>query len=210
MKLVSTNRGDKKTTTWKVRTYSTGIFKAPVASIVLGLKDVEHDIVVDRRYHGGIDKACYAFSADDYTYWKSLYPKLEWDWGMFGENLTINGLNEDEIYIGDRYQLGGAIIEVSQPRQPCVKLNLRFTSDRMIKQFIAHGRSGVYFRVLKTGLVAPGDELKLIHRDPESLSVHTIFQLIFGNGSSSDLEKALLLPKLAESARIDLKNVKLQ
>ena len=95
MKVVATNIGEKRTVLWRNEHIETGIFKAPVAQgIVLEREDVKKDAVVDRKYHGGIDKACYAYSADFYDYWKGKFPDLKWSYGMFGENLTIHGLNE--------------------------------------------------------------------------------------------------------------------
>src|SRR5690606_29793566 len=127
MKVISTNGGERRSVRWSGKMYETGIFKFPVKEgISLGFSDVVGDAVVDRKYHGGEDKACYAFSKDEYSFWENRYPKIEFTDGMFGENLTIEGLNETELFIGDTFQIGDAIIQVSEPRQPCVKLNIRF------------------------------------------------------------------------------------
>ena len=107
MKIISVNIGKSRKVQWRNKAIETGIFKFPVDhGIELGKEDVVDDDVVDRRYHGGIDKAVYLYSADHYAFWKNKYPDLEWDYGMFGENITLSGLNEKEIQIGDIFQIG--------------------------------------------------------------------------------------------------------
>lgn len=179
----------------------TGIFKYPVGKIQLGASDVEKDQVIDRKYHGGIDKACYLFSADVYDYWKNQYPELEWDWGMFGENITIEGLDESQMMIGATYKIGDAIVEVSQPRQPCFKLGVRFNTQKVLKDFIAAEHSGVYVRVIKEGTVTAGDELILINQG-ESLSIREVFCWMYRKGASPEvIEKIQSSKKLANSSK---------
>ncbi|MFT6867086.1 MAG: MOSC domain-containing protein YiiM [Cyclobacteriaceae bacterium] len=204
MKVVSVNIGERKKIRWRLRTIETGIFKSPVDQIILDSTDVVNDHVVDRKYHGGIDKACYLFSADVYDYWKAKYPDLVWDWGMFGENVTVAGLNESEIFIGSTYAIGSAIIEVSEPRQPCFKLGIRFGTQKVLKDFIAAAHSGVYVRVLQSGEVKSGDEMVLLEKGSD-VSILDIFQLLYNKHQSQDLLlKATQLNKLAESTRISL------
>ena len=131
MKVVSTNIGLSRTVIWNKEEITTGIFKNPVDEpIFLGEENVVDDTVIDRKYHGGVDKACYIFSSDVYPAWQARHPYLEWSYGMFGENLTVQGFKEDEVRIGDVYQIGSAKVQVSEPRQPCYKLNIRFNSKR--------------------------------------------------------------------------------
>jgi len=145
MKVISVNIGKMKKVQWKNKTYETGIYKFPVKeSIFLGKEDVVGDAVIDRNYHGGFDKAVYAYSEDHYIFWKKLYPDLEFNYGMFGENLTISNLLEEEICVGSIYQLGGAKIQVTKPRQPCVKLGIRFQDAKVIKQFWNSTKSGIW------------------------------------------------------------------
>ncbi len=140
MKVISTNIGKPTTIHWNGKEEQTGIFKYPTnEALYLGKTDVTKDTVIDRKHHAGINKACYLFSLDHYPYWKKMYPKLKWDWGMFGENLTIEGLNEAEIRIGDIFKIGNALIQVSQPREPCYKLGVRFGTQEILRQFIDHG-----------------------------------------------------------------------
>ena len=137
MKVISTNTGPKKEVMFRGKPVKTGIYKSPIEEgIFLESEDVKGDQVVDRRFHGGIDKACYLYSFDFYNFWKERYPDLDWQYGMFGENLTVSGLNEKELHIGNQYQVGDAIVEISQPRQPCFKLGIRMGSPKIIREFV--------------------------------------------------------------------------
>ena len=177
MKVISVNIGEKKTVLWKNKTYETGIYKFPVAgSIFLGEEDVDKDVVIDRKYHGGIDQAVYAYGENHYTYWQQLYPHLDFNYGMFGENLTITNLLENKLYVGDIYQLGQAKIQVSKPRQPCFKLGIRFQDINIVKQFWNTTKSGVYFKVLKTGKVAKNDALILLEKAKNTPSIAEVYE----------------------------------
>ena len=180
MKIISTNLGKPTTIFWNGQETQTGIYKYPSSKpIFLKKEEVEGDTVSDRRVHGGVDKACYLFSESEYAYWKHLYPKLEWDWGMFGENLTIEDLDESKIRIGDIYKIGTALVQVSQPREPCFKLGIRFDNIEILQQFINHGKSGVYVRVLQEGEVKVGDEMTLVEQSENTLTIQQFFELIF-------------------------------
>ncbi len=176
MKVVATNLGTRKQVDWKGTLLDTGIFKKPVSSITLGIKDVEKDAVIDRRYHGGINKAVYAYNVDYYDYWKSFYPDLDWDYGMFGENLSVEGLDESTIYVGNVYKVGNAIIEVTQPREPCVKLGMRFNDAKMIKKFWKANKTGIYFRVLQPGEVKAGDVFVLQEEQKENKTIVEVYE----------------------------------
>ncbi|MEO9477209.1 MAG: MOSC domain-containing protein [Cyclobacteriaceae bacterium] len=207
MKVVSVNIGEKQKVAWRGKTVETGIFKKPAESIHLGTEDVSHDHVMDRKYHGGIDKACYLFSADAYPSWKAAYPNLDWHWGMFGENITIEGLDESKVYIGSKYEIGGAMVEASQPRQPCFKLGIRFGTQQVLKDFIARGKSGVYLRVLQPGKVTPGDHFQLTEQVSE-ISIRDVFDLSFRQHANPALaHEAVKIEQLAESAKKDLQKL---
>lgn len=203
MKIESLNLGQPKRIEWRGKTVLTGIFKYPVdRSIYLGTEDVKNDSVVDRKYHGGIDKACYSYSAEAYDFWKKLYPDSKFEYGFFGENLTVSQLNEIELKIGSQYRVGDAIIEVSQPREPCFKLGIRFGSQKILKPFINCNFPGAYFRVLKAGPVASNDQLKLVFKDDKELTVLQTYQLIYGLISDKRLaHQALKSDKLGHSAK---------
>lgn len=176
MKVISVNIGKKEKIDYKGRIIETGIFKKPVTTaIFLGKEDVENDAVIDRRYHGGIDQAVYAYSKNHYKYWKELYPNVDLKYGTFGENLTIKNLEETEICVGSVYQLGDAIIEVTKPRIPCMKLGIVFGTQQFLKQFWNTTKSGVYFKVLQLGKVEVGDSLILIKKKQNSLSIAEIY-----------------------------------
>lgn len=180
MKVISTNLGNPKTVSWKNQEVTTGIFKHPVQEpIYLGETDVKNDHVLDRKYHGGIYKACYLYGANHYPFWKDQYPDLEWNWGMFGENLTVDECDEERTYIGSIYQVGTAKVEVSQPRQPCFKLGIRFEDQGILKPFVNETRSGIYFRVLEEGEVKSGDEFHLIQTDKAGISVAQLYQTLY-------------------------------
>ena len=168
------------------------------------MEDVEKDNVIDRRYHGGIDKACYLYSADHYAYWQNLYPGLEMPWGMFGENLTVEGLHEAKVNVGDTFEIGDAVVQATQPRQPCFKLEFRFNSNQIVRQFVDSGFAGVYIRVIQKGKVKTGDSIILIEKK-DSLSIQKVYELLY----TSELQKDAVLqavndPLLAESCRKDL------
>lgn len=205
MKVISVNTGRARTIAWNGKEVTTGIFKFPVNNpIYLGKEDVKTDNVIDRRFHGGVDKACYLYSADHYKYWKNLYPALEMPWGMFGENITIDGLDETEIHIGDVFEIGGAIVQVAQPRQPCFKLEFRIPDSGIVRKFVDSGLSGVYVRVLKSGHVKAGDDIKLIDKK-QSISIRRIYELIYTDEfDKTAVETAINDPFIAQSCRKDL------
>ncbi len=180
MKVISTNIGEPTTFIWNGKEEQTGIFKKPVSqALYLTKNDVKNDTVIDRVHHGGVNKACYLFAADNYEYWKQLYPDLDWDWGMFGENLTISALDESTLRVGNIYKLGKALVQVSQPREPCYKLGVRFGTQQVLKQFIEHNRPGTYVRILEEGEVKTGDQMILQSESENELTTQQFYQLMF-------------------------------
>ena len=177
MKVISVNIGERKVLNYKGKIVETGIFKYPVNQpIFLGTEDVENDAVIDRRYHGGIEKAVYGYSQNHYAYWKELYPDLDWNYGMFGENLSISNLEETEIFVGNTYKLGEALLEVTKPREPCYKLGIRFGTQEILKQFWNSTKCGIYFKVLQTGNVKVGDELILVNKAENSPTIAEVYE----------------------------------
>ena len=203
MRVVSTNIGRHRVVVWNQEAIKTGIFKYPVdENIYLGQTEVEGDAVIERKYHGGIDKACYIFSEDHYPAWQAKYPHLEWSHGMFGENLTVNGLDEKTIRIGDVFKVGSAKVQVSEPRQPCFKLNIRFNSKTAVKEFVHYKHCGCYLRVIDEGYVENGDVFRLIESNPESLTVYETFSLLYAKKKDVKLvERALKDPFLGTSTK---------
>jgi MOSC domain-containing protein YiiM len=163
--VVSVNVGERREIPWRRRLVSTGIFKHPVAGRVTVRNDhVEGDHVADRRVHGGWSKAVYAYPAEHYAWWRGELPEHEWPWGFFGENLTIEGLLEDDVAVGDRLRVGSAELEVTEPRLPCLKLGVRFGSASFIKQFLLSGRTGFYLAIVEPGDIGAGDRIERIGR----------------------------------------------
>ena len=190
MKVKTVNIGQRQKVNWRGKQVETGIFKYPVdGSIALEKEDVVGDAVVDRRYHGGIDKACYLYSADHYSYWQEAFPEVKWQPGMMGENVTIEGLSEKRIQIGDIYALGDALVQVSQPRQPCFKLGIRVGTQKIIKSFINQPYPGVYVKVIRPGAVQAGDSFELRERLHNSIGLLEVWDLIYAQEYDEELMK---------------------
>ena len=205
MKVISTNIGKARDIEWNGKIVRTGIFKFSVDEpLFLGNEDVVNDDVVDRRYHGGAEKACYLYSADHYNYWQQLYPGIEMPFGIFGENLTVEGLHEAQINIGDVFEVGEAVVQATQPRQPCFKLEFRFPDPGVVKHFVDSGFPGVYVRILINGNVKKGDPVRLVKRQ-DSISVQKVFQLLYATEFDREaVEIAVSDPFIAQSCRNDL------
>ena len=176
MKIIATNIGERKEIDWKGKLVTTGIFKFPVETpIFLDREDVKGDVICNRENHGGIEQAVYGYSLKHYEYWKELYPNLDWQYGMFGENLTIDDLDETETHVGDTYKVGECIVEVSKQRNPCMKLGVRFNDMKIVKQFWNTTMCGVYFKILQTGNVKAGDTFEMIKKCPENPTIADLY-----------------------------------
>jgi len=190
MQIISTNIAKPTTIDWNGQEVVTGIFKTPTNEpVFLGKETVRNDEVTDRKHHGGEFKACYMFSAEQYPYWKKLYPHLNWQFGMLGENLTISGFNESQIMIGNIYKIGNALVQITQPREPCFKFGVKFGTQEVLKQFIDYGYPGTYLRVLEEGFVKTGDTFKLIESAKGSLTIYDFFNLLFSKDKDQKLLK---------------------
>ena len=190
MKIIATCTANPTTIIWNNKPITTGIYKTPTHSpILLGKTDVVDDEVTDRKYHGGEFKACYIFSEKHYAFWKKKYPHLGWNWGMFGENLTVSNFDESEVLVGSVYKIGDALVQITQPREPCYKLGVKFGDQEILKAFINHGFPGTYIRVLKPGLVKTGDTMVLDKKATEHLTVSALFNLIYAKEKDQNLLK---------------------
>jgi len=188
MKIASVNIGLPREVVWKGMTVQTGIFKEPVNGLIMiNLLNLVGDKQADLTVHGGADKAVYAYPAEHYEYWQKELPEVDFSWGKFGENLTIEGLFEDTVCIGDRLRIGSAVLTVTQPRMPCYKLALRFKRDDMIPRFLASGRSGFYFSVVQPGEVSAGSGIEILSRDPNHVTVADVARLYLGQTRDPDL-----------------------
>lgn len=207
MQSISANIAKPGFVTINGKTQRTGIHKKPTATpIYLEKENVKGDEVTNRRVHGGEYKACYLFSADHYPYWKQLYPNLNWHYGMLGENLTVEGLDETQLYVGDVYKVGSALIQVTQPREPCTTFAAKIGAIDIMQQFIDHGRPGTYTKVLKEGNVSVGDTFELVEKARNSISIADFFKLIFDREKNQEHLKLLINnDNIPEKKRKELK-----
>ena len=163
---------------------------------------VDGDTIGNREVHGGRYKACYLFAADTYSHWQARYPGLDWEYGMFGENLSVEGLDETRLAIGSIFRVGDARIRITTPREPCFKLGIRFGDQEIIAQFIAHARPGAYAEVLEAGWVRPGDALQPEGPADPAMSVADYFTLLYADQKDARLlAEALQWPFLSEKTR---------
>lgn len=203
MRLVSVNVGLPRDVTWRGKVVTTGIFKEPVSGrIRLRRLNLDGDRQADLTVHGGPYKAVYAYPAEHYAYWRQQLPDRDLPWGTFGENLTIEGLSEDTVRIGDRLRIGTAELVVTQPRLPCFKLGIRFGSPGMVKRFLASRRTGFYLAVLEEGEVGAGDPIALVSQGGTPVTVADITRLYVDGGEDIEgLQRAVRVEALPEDWR---------
>ena len=157
----------------------TSIFKKPVSGAVrVGQFNIEGDQQSDLTVHGGENKAVYFYASEHYPAWKRELPDLEFPYGAFGENFTIEGLTEPDVAIGDRLEIGTAVFEVTQPRMPCYKLGVRFNRPDMVKHFYRSGRNGFYCRVVKEGVVQAGDNILFIPAQGDRVTIPEAIRIL--------------------------------
>jgi MOSC domain-containing protein YiiM len=198
MKIVAVSVGGPRQVQWRGRAVQTSIFKAPVSGRVrVGRLNIEGDRQSDLSVHGGHEKAVYAYPAEHYALWRTELPDAELAWGAFGENLSTEGLLEEEVCIGDRYRMGTAELVVTQPRTPCYKLGIRFGRQDIVKRFHQSGRSGFYLAVVGEGEVAAGDAIERITRDERGVTVADVVRLYAADAANQSLlERASEHPAL--------------
>jgi MOSC domain-containing protein YiiM len=182
VKLISLNTGPPREVPWHGRIVTTGIFKQPVSGrVALRKLNLDGDRQADLTVHGGAYKAVYCYPFEHYAFWKKELPGRDLPLATFGENFTTEGLLENSVHLGDRFSVGSAEVVVTQPRLPCYKLGIRFQSDDMVKRFLAAARTGFYLAVAREGQVGAGDEIKLLSRDPNAVSVSEVTRLYVAN-----------------------------
>lgn len=172
-RLVSANVGRTRSVEWQGRTLRTAIWKTPVEGRVATETDrLAGDRQADGRYHGGPRKAVYAYAAEHYAAWRREVPELDLAaWGSFGENLTTEGLLEDDVRVGDLWRIGSAEFEVTQPRTPCSKLAVRFGREDMTALFTASSRFGFYLSIARAGDVGAGDAIERLSTDSQAPTI---------------------------------------
>jgi len=199
-KLLSVNVGLPRDVTWNGKTVRTAIWKSPVEGRRMVRKlNIDGDAQADLAGHGGEHRAVFVYQTDAYHYWESFLGRNDFIHGQFGENFTIEGLLDNQVCIGDRYRIGSAIFEVTQPRVTCYRVGIRLNEPRMAALLVAHHRPGFYFRVLQEGEVGAGDDIVKISDGPERMSVAEVDALLYLPGHSREqLQRALRIPALSQ------------
>ncbi len=207
MKLISLNVGLPRLTTFRGETINTGIFKNPVSGpVALRTLNLDGDRQADLSVHGGPNKAVYGYPSEHYSFWQGELPGTALPWGMFGENFTTSGLSEATLHIGDRLQLGTAVLVVRQPRVPCYKLAAKFKRTDILARFLQSGRSGFYFSVEQEGTVSVDDSFNLLSHEPQAITIAEMNHLFADDRYNHELlEKAIATPALPEDWREYLK-----
>jgi len=203
MKILSINISEPKKIMFNGKELVTSIYKKPIeGSIEVTDVGLIGDRQADMRVHGGYDKALYAYSYKHYQTWSKEMNQEYNEFGLVGENLTIDDFNEKEIYIGDELKIGDCLFQISQPRVPCYKIGIKMNSRDFPKKFSQSGLLGSYLRVLKTGSISKDDEVEYIRKESDSLSVYDIAQILFKDINNIDqMKKAIDLKYLTEEIK---------
>jgi len=198
--LLSVNVGLPRDVIWNGKTVRTSVWKSPVDGRRMVRKlDIDGDAQADLAGHGGEHRAVFVYQMDSYHYWERFLGRSDFTFGQFGENFTIDGLPDNEVCIGDRYRIGDAIFEVTQPRVTCYRVGIRMNEPRMPVLLVAHHRPGFYFRVLQEGKVGAGDDTVKIADGPERTSVAEVDAMLYLPGHSREqLERVLRIPALSK------------
>lgn len=203
--LVSLNVALPTEVMYQQKSVQTGIFKQPVEGVrFLRKVQLEGDGQGDLKNHGGPDKALCAYAQDHFPYWERTLG-IEIKAGAFGENVTLVGMTEQEVCIGDRYKLGGAVVEVSQPRQPCFKLAMKHGVSDLVAQVQRTGYTGYYFRVIEEGPIEEGSPILLLHRGKEGRTIAWANEIMYSKDTGPEqvakVRDLLAVEALAESWR---------
>ncbi|HZO76814.1 MAG TPA: MOSC and FAD-binding oxidoreductase domain-containing protein [Solirubrobacteraceae bacterium] len=198
-RLLSVNVGMPKNVSWRGKTVYTGVFKdSVIGPRHVGKLNVEGDGQGDLAGHGGEQRAVFVYQLDSYRYWERELGRKDFAYGQFGENFTVEGLGDDEVCIGDRYQIGTACFEVTQPRVTCYRVGIRMNDPRIPALLVSHHRPGFYFRVLEEGEVQAGDEILKLASGPEQMPVAETDALLYLPGHPrQQLLRALRIPALS-------------
>jgi MOSC domain-containing protein YiiM len=203
LKLISVNVGLPREVYWKGMPVVTGIYKSAVAGPRrLSRFNLDGDAQADLSVHGGAHKAVYAYPVEHYEYWHAELPDIELAWGMFGENFTTEGLLEDEVHIGERFRIGTAEVQVTEPRLPCYKLGIRFGRTDMVKRFLVSRRTGFYLAVVRPGIVEAGDAFERVHRPDHGIAVADLTRVYaFDRDDAITVQRILQIEELSAGWR---------
>ncbi len=193
MKLLSLNVGLPQTYSYQGKALATSIFKSAVeGSRSVSKTNIEGDGQGDLVHHGGEMKAVYSYDIAYYEHWKNILQRDEWNYGLFGENLTTEGLTDDQVLIGNVYKVGSVYLKAIQPRFPCYKLNFRFEMHDMLQQFMQQGKHGTYFSVVQEGSLQAGDEITLVEESKHLISIQQIVECYYSKGADQSLLHKIL------------------
>jgi MOSC domain-containing protein YiiM len=206
MKVRSVNVGLPREVVSADRLVLTSIFKSPVAGRVpIRHNNLAGDQQSDLSVHGGRAKAIYAYPHEHYAFWREQLPEVPLQPGNFGENLTVDGLLESEVHVGDRLKIGSAELVITQPRMPCFKLGIRFGRSDMVKRFLDSRRSGFYLAVGVEGDVAAGDTIEIMERHPAAVSIPELLRIYLKEPVKTDrLREVIGIAALPDAWRRDL------
>jgi ferredoxin-NADP reductase/MOSC domain-containing protein YiiM/ferredoxin len=203
-RLLSVNVGLPRDVPWRGKTVHTAIWKEPVQGRRMVRRlNIDGDGQGDLQGHGGEQRAVFVYQIESYRYWRDRLDRSDFTYGQFGENFTVEGMSDDEVCVGDRYRIGQALFEVTQPRVTCYRVGMRMNEPRMPALLTSSGKPGFYFRVLQEGEVEAGDEIVKVADGPERMTVAGINALLYLPGHSrQQLERALRIPALSAGWRI--------
>jgi ferredoxin-NADP reductase/MOSC domain-containing protein YiiM len=198
-RLLSVNVGLPREIAWRGKSVYTSVWKAPVRGRRMVRRlNLDGDAQGDLRGHGGEHRAVFVYQMESYHFWERELKRSDFTFGQFGENFTVEGLADGEVCVGDRYRIGGALFEVTQPRVTCYRVGIRMDEPRMAALLVAHQRPGFYFRVLEEGEVGAGDEIVRVAQGPERMTVAATNALLYLPGPSrEEVERALRIPALS-------------
>lgn len=208
-RVISVNVGLPADIQWQGKTVRTAIWKRPVDGRVMARRlNLAGDGQGDLKGHGGEHRAVMVYQLDSYRYWENVFQEANYPYGQFGENLTIDGLADSEVCIGDRFRIGSAVFEVTQPRVTCYRMGIRMNRPEMPALLVSHRRPGFYFRVIEEGEIGAGDEIVRIAGGPERITVAEIDAMLYLHDHTSDrLERALRIPALSAGWQGSLRNI---
>ena len=197
--LLSVNVGMPQDVTWHGKTVHTAVWKKPVAGPRMARRlNIDGDGQGDLAGHGGEQRAVFVYQIESYRYWQEQLGRDDFTYGQFGENFTVQGLADDQVCIGDRYQIGGAVFEVTQPRVTCFRVGIRMDDPRLPALLVSQHRPGFYLRVLTEGAVEAGQEIVKLAAGPEGMTVAEMDALLYLPGHPrQQLLRALRIPALS-------------
>jgi len=201
--VISVNVGMSRDVDWRGKKVTTAIWKEPVAGPVrVGRLGADGDQQADLIGHGGEQRALFVYQIESYRYWQKFLGRDDFPMGQFGENLTVSGMADDQVCVGDRYRVGGTVLEVSQPRVTCYKVGIRLNDERMPALLVKHRRPGFYFRVIQEGVVSAGDGIEKLSEGLGRMSVADVDGLLYTSEHPVEkLDQALRIDALSAGWR---------